>query len=71
MAIKRRLKRIENKLNPPQYARIEHVLRVLDLEKKEVRTVKEERLLTELQSVPPHPDLVKALEKLDSKCRPA
>jgi len=65
--LKKRINKIEAKINPTRYATLEDIIHAQDIEEKEKRTPEEELKLKELRALPTDPQLVKALMKAKEK----
>ena len=64
--LKNRMDRIEGKVSPSRYAKLEDIIRAQDIEEKEHRTPEDELRLKELRALPPDPQLEKVImEQMD------
>ena len=65
--LKNRMDRIEGKVSPSRYAKLEDIIRAQDIEEQEHRTPEDELKLKELRSLPIDPQLAKVLMKAEDK----
>jgi hypothetical protein len=65
--LKKRMDRIEEKISPSRYARIEDLIKIIELEEEEGRTPEQECQLQELRSLPIDPQLEKTITELEEK----
>ena len=64
MNLKNRVKKVEEKVNPTKFARMEDILKILHLEEQKNRTADEEKQLVELKKMPVDPEFEEKLKKI-------
>lgn len=65
--LKTRLDRIEEKMSPSRYARLEDIITIIELEEDKGLTPEQERQLKELRALPVDPQLEKTITEHEEK----
>lgn len=67
MSMKNRVEKIQSQLVPKKFAEIEDVLRRIHLKEQKGLSEEDQRTLEELEPLPLHPRLVKALSDIERR----